>query len=100
MGEKLNRFIGVLMVLLLAVVVIQNATREKDPGHYAYCVEWANYFGRDDLLGACYDFENQKWRCAWEIAEGSKLIIMNVSNQEQILQTWNCSAYAKAIKVD
>ena len=40
-----------------------------------YCIEWDDLVTRDRLLMNCYDFDEEKFDCIWEITDENKLFM-------------------------
>lgn len=51
-----------------------------DDGSYDYCIEWAGYIDRDNLIYTCYSLHKLEFICDYKIHQNNTLEIKTISN--------------------
>ena len=95
-----------ILVVLVAIgalayfgVLIPDKYLDKDKKvvkEVKYCLEWDGWIDRDRMVFNCYDFNEQKIKCGFDILDNENLIVHMLDNTTQ---EYNCSKYIMAIEV-
>lgn len=89
----LSYAINTALILLLFLAVFKYTTH-KDVGIYNFCVEWETNIYREDLLWKCFNFEDGKPICDWDIDTKNTLVIFDYYNKSDYI-SFGCTRLAK-----